>query len=246
MSNIAAIILGRKGSKGVKDKNTMIIKGIPSYEYSFLAAQNSKFINQVFVSSDHDDILNAAIEKKFFTIKRPKYLSTDKALFEDALVHAYKEVKKRNKLALDYIVVLMCNSITINSSLIDQGIELLNFNKDADSAVTVTVLNMYSPLRARKLNEEGFLDPFVPFEVFGDPETLSCDRDSQGDVYFADMSHTVCRADCIEKIEEGLLPQKWMGKKILPILNQNGCDIDEPWQIDMSLRWLKNNTNKSH
>ena len=63
MSNIAAIILGRKGSKGVKDKNTMIIEGIPSYEYSFLAAQNSKFINQVFVSSDHDDILNAAIEK---------------------------------------------------------------------------------------------------------------------------------------------------------------------------------------
>ena len=51
------------------------------------------------------------------------------------------------------------------------------------------------------------------FEVFGDPETLSCDRDSQGDVYFADMSHTVCRADCIEKIDEGLLPQKWMEKK---------------------------------
>ena len=132
MSNIAAIILGRKGSKGVKDKNTMIIEGIPSYEYSFLAAQNSKFINQVFVSSDHDDILNAAIEKKFFTIKRPKYLSTDKALFEDALVHAYKEVKKRNKLELDYIVVLMCNSITINSSLIDQGIELLNFKSHKD------------------------------------------------------------------------------------------------------------------
>ena len=70
---------------------------------------------------------------------------------------------------------------------------------------------MYSPLRARKLNEYGYLEPFVPFETFGNPENLNCDRDSQGDSYFADMSHTVCRSECIENINEGLLPQKWMG-----------------------------------
>jgi len=51
--------------------------------------------------------------------------------------------------------------------------------------------------------------------------------------------------DNIEKIDKGLLLQKWMGQKILPILNQNGCDIDEPWQVDMSLRWLKNNAASS-
>ena len=146
------------------------------------------------------------------------------------------KIEKKNK--PKYIIVLMCNSVTINSELIDRGIELLDNNQIADSAVTVTVFNMYSPLRARKLNKDGFLEPFVPFEVFGNPKTLNCDRDSQGDVYFADMSHTVCRAECIENINEGLLPQKWMGKRILPILNQNGCDIDEAWQIDMSIRWL--------
>ena len=54
------------------------------------------------------------------------------------------------------------------------------------------------------------------------------------------MSHSVCRSECLENIENGLLPQRWMGKKILPIPNQGGCDIDEPWQIDMSIRWLKN------
>ena len=80
-----------------------------------------------------------------------------------------------------------------------------------------------------------------PFSVFGDPSTLNCDRSSQGDVFFADMSHSICKSDCLENINEGLLPQKWMGQKILPMLNQNGCDIDEPWQIDMSIRWLKKN-----
>ena len=36
------------------------------------------------------------------------------------------------------------------------------------------------PLRARKQVADGSLQPFVPFETFGDPKTLNCDRDSQG------------------------------------------------------------------
>jgi hypothetical protein len=35
-----------------------------------------------------------------------------------------------------------------------------------------------------------------------------------------------------------LLPQRWMGQKILPVYNSFGCDIDEPWQIDASVQWL--------
>ena len=133
----------------------------------------------------------------------------------------------------------MCNAVTVNETLIDQGIEALQNNKEADSAVTVSIFNMYSPLRARKINKKGYLDPFVPLESFGDPKTLNCDRKSQGDSYFADMSHSVVRSDCLENITNGLLPQKWMGNKILPIKNQLGCDIDDTWQIDMSVRWLK-------
>jgi len=36
-----------------------------------------------------------------------------------------------------------------------------------------------------------------------------------------------------------LLPQRWMGQKILPVYNVAGCDIDEPWQVEMSIWWLK-------
>ena len=50
----------------------------------------------------------------------------------------------------------MCNAITINRQLIDKGINLLIKNKKADSAVTVSKYNMYSPLRARKINSKDF------------------------------------------------------------------------------------------
>ena len=91
--------------------------------------------------------------------------------------------------------------------------------------------NMWSPLRARKIGEDGLLHPFVPFEVFGDPKTLNCDRDSQGDVWFADMSVSIVRPHCLEELEEGLLPQKWMGQKIYPLQQWGGCDVDYEWQI---------------
>ena len=48
--NAVAIVLGRKGSKGVKDKNVMDILGQPAYYYSISASQNSKYISQTFAS----------------------------------------------------------------------------------------------------------------------------------------------------------------------------------------------------
>jgi hypothetical protein len=91
------------------------------------------------------------------------------------------------------------------------------------------------------MGSDGYLKPFVPFESFGNPETLSCDRDSQGDVFFADMSHSVSRSRALDDIENGLLPQRWMGKKIIPVYNTYGCDIDLPWQVNASEWWLENN-----
>lgn len=239
MKNSIAIILGRKGSKSVKDKNVMLLNHKPLYKYSFTAAKKSKYISDIFVATDHDEIRNAAKKNKFHYIYRPKKLNTDNALFDDALIYAYNKTKTILDYRPKYIVILMCNVATIDEHLIDQAIDKLEKNKDADSAVTVSMFNMYSPLRARKINKKGFLEPFVPLETFGNPKTLNCDRGSQGDSYFADMSHSVVRSECLEKINDGLLPQKWMGKKILPIINNWGCDIDDPWQIDMSRRWLK-------
>ena len=236
---VVAIILGRKGSKGVRDKNTMDILGRPAFFYPLLAANNSEYIDKTFVSTDHETIIDGAKEMGIPIITRPDNLCTDEALFEDALVHAYFKIKEIVGGQPKYVVVLMCNAVTISSELIDTAVQMLDNKPSADSAVTVSIFNMYSPLRARKTDSDGYLVPFVPLETFGDPKTLNCDRESQGNAFFADMSHSVCRSECLENIDIGLLPQRWMGKKILPVPNQCGCDIDEPWQIDMSIRWLK-------
>ena len=137
----------------------------------------------------------------------------------------------------------MANAPMINSNIINQGIKRLNKNKKADSAVTVTKYNMWSPIRARKINHSGFLNPFIPFNKMG-LKTINCDRDSQGDVYYADMSASIVKPKCIEQIEDGLLPQKWMGHKILPIVSDYALDLDYPWQLPQVEYWLKKNFKK--
>jgi hypothetical protein len=154
-------------------------------------------------------------------------------------VHAYEQIKERYHEAIEQIVLLMCNAPTITSDLIDNGIELLRANPSFDSAISVSCYNMWSPLRARKIGDDNLLHPFVPFTTFGDPKILNCDRDSQGDVWFADMGVSIVRPHNLEHIEEGLLPQKWMGRKIYPLRQWGGLDVDYEWQLPQVEFWLR-------
>src|SRR5437867_1263795 len=235
---IAALLLGREGSTAFPGKNTSLVLGRPMMVYPLLAAKHSKYVNDVFVSTDSERIKKIAVDLGASIIDRPPHLATKEALGEDAYAHGYRYIRDGADRSLEMMVLLFCNAPTILPSVIDAGIEVLRSDPSLDSAVTVSVYNMWSPLRARKLDSHGLLVPFVPFETFGDPATLNCDRDSQGDVYFADMSMSVVRPRCLEALESGLLPQKWMGRRIAPIESWGGCDVDYEWQIPGVEHWL--------
>lgn len=238
-SRVYALLIGREESSGFPGKNLHPVLGRPLMVYPLLAAINSKYVEEVYVSTDSTKIMQIAKDYGAKIIKRPPELCTNEALGEDVFVHGYKYIKDVLGKGVELMVLLHCNGATILASRIDEGIEILRKNEKIDSAVTTSIYNMWSPLRARKLGEGGLLHPFVPFETFGDPKTLSCDRDSQGDVYFADMAASIVRPKCLDNIEEGLLPQKWMGKRIYPLKQWGGCDVDYEWQIPMVEYWLK-------
>lgn len=236
---IAALLLGREGSVGFPGKNTYPVLGMPLMAYPLLAAMKSQLVDEVYVSTDSEKIKEIAKKYGASVIDRPAYLCTKEALGEDAFVHGYRHIKNELKRDIELMVLLFCNAATVTDKIIDAGIKVLREDASIDSAVTVSKYNMWSPLRARKVDEHGLLKPFVPFETFGDPRTLNCDRDSQGDVWFADMGVSIVRPRCLENISEGLLPQKWMGQKICPLKQWGGLDVDYEWQIPQVEYWLK-------
>ena len=239
---IAALLIGREGSEGFPGKNLLNVLGRPLCEYPMIAAQEASSVERVYVSTDSDQIREVACRRGCRLIERPPELASKAALGEDAYEHGFKVI--RDELAgegreLEMLVLLMCNAPTISADLIEEGISMLKADPKADSAVTVSMYNMWSPTRARRLNDHGYLDPFVPFEKLEGLDEINCDRDSQGSVYFADMGTSIVRPHCLENIENGILPQKWMGRKILPIHNWGGLDMDFAWQIGMVEFWLR-------
>lgn len=238
---ICALMLGRDGSRGFPGKNTTPVLGRPLMAYPLLAAKASKHVERAYVSTDSPGIKKVALEYGARVIDRPAELCTPQALGEDAFAHGFRliqdEVRKEGQ-ELELLVLLFCNAATVSAELIDEGVKALRERPEADSAVSVSRYNMWSPLRARKENKDGFLDPFVPFETFGDPKTLNCDRDSQGDVWYADMGLSIVRPRCFDAMRDGLLPQRWMGRNIHPLKQWGGCDVDYEWQMPGVEYWL--------
>src|SRR3989338_3271931 len=171
---ISALLIGRKGSVGFPGKNTYPVMEKPLAFYPMKAALDAKEVDKVFISTDNEELMSLAESLGVELIKRPAYLATKEAKGEDAFVHGYQEIVKREG-DQELIILLFCNAATINAEMIDKGISVLREKPDVDSVVSVSKYNMWSPLRARKIGKDGLLHPFMPFETFGDPQNLNCD-----------------------------------------------------------------------
>ncbi len=229
-----ALLIGRGGSTGLPGKNVRRLLGRPMMDYPILAAQNSR-IDRVYLSTDDDAIARNGAEKGCELIERPAELATKEALSEDAFRHGYREIVSRLGEEPRYVVLLFCNGVTITPGLIDQGFDFLDTHPEFDSAVTVSKYNMWSPLRARKI-EEGRVRPFVPIESF---ENATCDRDSQGDAWFVDCSAFVVRPRCFDYENLGEAPFRWIGQQVHPLEQWGGLDIDLGYQVGQAEYWLR-------
>lgn len=236
---IAALLLGREGSVGFPGKNVFSVLGRPLMTYPLLAAMHASLVDEVYVSTDSEKIKEIARKHGAKVIDRPAYLCTKEALGEDAYVHGYKYIKNTLKKDIELIVLLFCNAPCVLPETIDEGIKVLRENSEYDSAVTVSRYNMYTPVRARRIGKDGFLHPFIPFENYPKGMRIDCDRNSQGDVWFADVCGMVVRPRCLEDLNYGILPQKWMGRKIYPLKQWGSLDVDFEWQIPQVKFWLR-------
>ena len=107
---IAAILIGRKGSKGFPGKNLYKVAGKPLAYYPMNAACGCRLIDKRYVSTDDIKLERLGLANSFEIIKRPPQLCSDKALGEDVFIHAYQFIKSRNKTGIELLVLLMCNA----------------------------------------------------------------------------------------------------------------------------------------
>lgn len=232
---IVALLCGRKESKGLLNKNIYPVLGRPLTWYPLLAAVHSKYIERIYVSTDSEEIVRIATEFNAHIIPRPAELATDQALLEDTFQHGFKYINQDLGEVPEMVVFLLSNAATVAVENIDKGIEMLKEDKEADSVATVTLLNQYGPIRAKKI-VNGRLVPAIDVKQFGD--SITCDRGCIGDVYFSDASMWIIRPRCMD-YSKGQPPFPWMGNNILPIIEQGSLDVDDEQGIYLTEQWLR-------
>lgn len=119
-------ICARGGSKGVKNKNIRPMKGKPLIYFTVKQALDSQLFDVVAVSSDSDEILEAArLAGAQCLIKRPEELATDTSAKLPVIQHALLKAEEFIGKQADVLVDLDCTSPLRNILDIQNAVELL-------------------------------------------------------------------------------------------------------------------------
>lgn len=135
---ILCLILARGGSTRIPRKNIKELGGYPLIYYAIQAAQKSKYINRIIVSTDDEEI--AQIAKKYGAeapFYRPKEISKEDSTELEAFEHALNWLKEREGYVPDLIVKLFPIAPFRKAESIDKAIELMLANPQADSVRSV-------------------------------------------------------------------------------------------------------------
>ena len=104
--NIIALIPARGGSKGIPKKNIKLFNGEPLINHSIKYAKNCNLIDEIYVSTDDEEISLVSSKAGASVIKRPINISGDNATTESAIKHTLKSLSKKP----DIIVLLQPTS----------------------------------------------------------------------------------------------------------------------------------------
>lgn len=155
-----AVIPARGGSKRIPRKNIKMFHGQPMIAWSIQAAIDSGCFDEVWVSTDDEEI--AAVAQAYgakVPFLRPAHLSDDFATTADVMSHAVKEFGKINHALPDYICCLYATAPFVTKADLVQGLEKIKNNSNLNYVFSATTYP-FPIQRAIKLNEYDTVEMF--------------------------------------------------------------------------------------
>ncbi len=133
MTEILAIIPARGGSKGIPRKNIRSFAGWPLIAWSIAAAQQSKYVTRIIVSTDDEEIAAVAREYGAETpFLRPAEFAQDKSTDLPLFEHALGWLAEHEGYHPEVVLQLRPTSPVRPRGLLDDAIQILLDHPDAD------------------------------------------------------------------------------------------------------------------
>lgn len=151
------IIPARGGSKAVPQKNIKLLNGKPLIAWTIEAAQASKNLSALAVSTDDPAIAAVAKQYGVTVIDRPSDIAGDTSPTRDAIAHAVSKFGG----SFDAVVTLQPTSPFRTASDIDAAIDLFDTHPEADSLVSIIdVPHHFHPESVMRQGPDGYLHPW--------------------------------------------------------------------------------------
>lgn len=185
--SILAVITARESSKRLKNKNIKYLNKKPLITWTIEAAKSSKYIDEIIVSTDSQEIRNLVedigVRAPFLRSVR---LSSDTARSIDVVTHALNWLKTQENKVFDYVILLQPTSPFREAKHIDEALSML-MNKNADAIISVCETE-HSPLWSNVLKEEKSLVGFLkPEHINTRSQDLECYYRLNGALYICDV-----------------------------------------------------------
>lgn len=126
---LAALVLGRAGSRGLPGKNTRPIAGRPCALHSIDHARAASTVAAVALSSDDHELLRLARDAGAEPIQRPPDLARDHDPVDDAARHALETLERRAGLEFHAVAILYANVPVRPADLTDRAARLLHSSR---------------------------------------------------------------------------------------------------------------------
>lgn len=234
---VIGLLTGRAGSaeQAVPFKNVHPVLGRPLMLYPYLAATRSRLINDIYLSTDGEELKKIARSEGIKIIDRPKEMARFDSQHDACINHALEVLGERG-VRVEIIVILMCNVPIQPDGSIDRCIQALMDDPSLDTAVTVREWADHHPSRAKTMGENGLLTQILP-----EADTnVTTTRQLLGNCYYLDHQVWAFRVRGGRLSRDGQGPWYWMGRKIKGIANRDlVIDIHTLDDVAYAEMWLK-------
>jgi len=223
--NLLAIIPARGGSKRLPRKNILDAAGRPLIAWTISAAYTSKAVNSVVLSTEDDEIIEAARAWGCETVyRRPDNLAHDKSSSLDVVLHVLERFP-----GFEYVALLQPTSPLRNGLDIDNAFSLL---KSAKATTCVSICEAKeSPYWMYFLNKHNSIAKILP-DLPGDQR-----RQALPNVYTLNGAIYLAKIDWLLKAKT-FIDESTIGY-VMP--QERSIDIDTAEDFQVAIQLLNKN-----
>jgi CMP-N,N'-diacetyllegionaminic acid synthase len=181
---VLGIIPARGGSKSVPRKNIKNLCGKPLIAWTIEETMKSRFLTRTIVSTDDEEIAQVARDYGAdVPFLRPHNIAQDHSIDLEFFKHALNWLKNNEGYEPEIVLRLPPTSPLRTADHIDDGINVLIKNPEADSARSIMLVDKH-PYRMWKLSHgQKLIDPFLPEGITGMKDAPNQPRQSYPPVY---------------------------------------------------------------